>query len=83
MYIGIRKFVTTPGIEDFRYIIDNTALSYHNVVYTALLEKAYGCMYVYGKDGCCYANGGNRKHGEWFGTYCNLNVAAMCEANKV
>ena len=83
MYIGVRKFVTTTGIEDFRYIFDNTTVTYHNVAYIPRLDSTSGCMYVFGKNACCYPNGAKWMPGEWTSAACSVKTAALCEANKV
>ena len=73
LYIGIHNPLATPGITDFRYIFDNSPVTYHNVKDMISLRAIDQCMFV--------ATQGSP--GNWVDAPCQEKKAAMCEANKV
>ena len=77
LYIGVYNPAGTPGITDFRYVLDDTPLTYHKVQNFGTLRAIDGCMYVFSEDG------GNHVAGEWSDSPCSIGRAAMCEGNKV
>ena len=77
LYIGVYNPAGTPGITDFRYVLDDAPLTYHNVQNFAAISAIDGCMYVFSEDG------GNHVAGEWSDSPCSAGRAAMCEGNKV
>ena len=81
LYIGAFNELGTIGITDFRYLLDNSQLIYHNVKRIDYLDAGDQCMTMHTSGG---SNPGiTWSAGEWMDTSCASKKAAMCEGNKV
>ena len=58
-------------------------MTYHNVFHVGSLSGTDQCMHIHEKDGHVSGQATNWAAGQWGDGPCNIQQAAMCEADKV
>ena len=80
LYIGLHNPLANGGISDYRHILDNSTITYHNVISLGTTREDDMCMFVFTDGG---SKGARWSPGDWSDGPCRLENAAMCEAPKV